>query len=152
MKDRYVQGLLAGIAGWPPQFIFTMIMHSGFDLVKLRFLDFAGVLAFNHKPHDFWESLFSVLIVIAMMGALGILFAMAIKVIASPHPLLKGGIFGGVCWFTIHVIATLFKVKGIYGVTNFNTAVLNLIASVIWGIALGGVLLLLNRKYGANHI
>lgn len=146
MKDRILQGMIAGIIGWLPQFIFTMIMYFGFHLVELRYLDFAGILAFNHKPQGVWESIFAESIVIGQMGGLGILFVLIIEVISSKNLLLKSGLYGGFTWFTIYLIAELFQVKGIYGVVDFKTSISNVIAAVIWGIALGGAFLLLKSK------
>ncbi len=48
LKDRLTQGFIAGVAGWPLQIIFTGTLFK-FHLTKLRFLDFAAVLTFNHK-------------------------------------------------------------------------------------------------------
>ena len=81
MKDRAIQGFIAGIVGWLPQLIFTQTMYWVFHLTKLQFYHFAGILAFSHKPHGFLESLFSEFIVVALMAALGILFALVIKII-----------------------------------------------------------------------
>jgi hypothetical protein len=146
-KDRIIQGFIAGIAGWLPTFIFSTAIYFGLHLLKLRFMDFAGLLAFNHKPHGLPESLFSELIVLGQMGVYGILFAFITKVIASPHPILKGGLYGGFMWFITYSLANFFKVKGIHGIVDFNTAFINLTASVIWGITLGGIFLVLDRQY-----
>jgi len=144
LKDRVIQGLIAGIVGWLPTFVFNMIVYFGFHLVKLRYLDFGGVLVFNRHPDGILELSFSELIVVVHMMLLGIFFAMLIKVIDSPHLRLKGGIYGGACWITIYVTVNLFKVKGIYGITDFSTAFFNFTASIIWGIMLGITYLFLN--------
>lgn len=151
MKDRIIQGIIAGIIGWAPQFVFTMAMYFGFHLVKLRFLDFAGILAFNHKPAGWLESIFSEVIVLLQMVGLGILFAWVIKIISHYNLVLKGAIYGGLTWFIIYVLAVLNKVKGIYGVVDFNTSVINLVGSIIWGLTLGWALLFLNRKYEVRN-
>ncbi|MGE5549432.1 MAG: DUF6789 family protein [Bacteroidota bacterium] len=148
MKDRVIQGFIAGIVGWLPTFIFSMTVYTGFHLTRIRFMDFGGVLAFSHRPHGFVEALFSESIVLFHMAGLGILYAMVMNVIANPHPLLKGGIFGGLSWFIIYTVVNVFRVKGIYGVTDFETAVLNLIGSIIWGITLGGAFSFLTQKHG----
>ncbi len=151
LKDRLGRGFAAGILGWLPTFVFSMAIDLGFHLLKLRFMDFAGILAFDHKPHGFWEALFSEAIVLAQMGALGMLFTLIIAIIARPHLLLKGGLYGGFTWFITYAMADLFKVTGIHGTVDFPTAFFNLIASVLWGTALGWALLWLNRKYDVQN-
>jgi hypothetical protein len=144
LKDRIIQGAIAGIVGWLPIFVFNMIVYFGFRLTKLRFMDFGGVLAFNHQPRGMIESIIAEFIVLLFMLWLGTIFAMLIKVIDNPHLRLKGGIYGGACWITIYVTVNLFKVKGIYGITDFSTAFFNFAASIMWGTILGITYLFLN--------
>ena len=114
MNDRFTQGFIAGIIGWLPQTIFTLTMFYGFHLIKLRYFDFAAVLAFSHKPQGLLQTLVSVLIAMAFLGMLGVGFSMLIKVISCQNILLKGSLYGAVGWFTIYSIVTIFKIKDLY--------------------------------------
>lgn len=87
----------------------------------------------------------------AQMAVYGILFALVIKVIANCNLLLKGGIYGGFCWFAAYVLADLYKVKGIHGIVDFNTAVINLTASVIWGVAMAWTFQFINQRYAIEN-
>ena len=133
--------------GWPVQLIFLQAMYF-VHATRLRFLDFAGILAFNHVPRGLSQSIFAEAIVLGQMGAFGLLFAWLIRLLSASCLVLKGGVFGGFCWFVIYATADLFKVKGIYGAVDFKTAVVNLLCSAIWGTVLGGAYLFLNRRYG----
>lgn len=93
MDDRLTQGFLAGIAGWLPQIIFTSIMFK-LHFTKLRYLDFAAVLTFNHKPQGFLEILFAEIVVIIFLGVLGREFSMLLKVVSSANLFFKGWLYG----------------------------------------------------------
>ena len=150
LKDRVIQGLIAGIAGWLPQMIYTFTVF-GFHLAKFRYLDFGAITAFSQKPHGVFEFVFAESLVLAMQGLLGIAFAMLIKVISNPNIILKGGLYGGILWVVIYSIFSLYKMKGIYGIIDFNTAIFHCIAAIIWGITMAGAFLFLNRKFDLKN-
>ena len=149
LNDRLTQGFLAGVAGWPPQIAFTAIMFK-LHFTKLRYLDFAAVLTFNHKPQGFFEVLFAEIVVIVFLGVLGIGFSMLLKVVSSENIFFKGWLYGTFMWFAIYTAMTMYELKHIYPVDT-NTAFSSLIAASIWSIAMVWVLLFLNRKYGVKN-
>ncbi|HEX3046431.1 MAG TPA: DUF6789 family protein [Bacillota bacterium] len=151
LKDRVIQGLIAGIAGSIPQLAFSLTVYWLFHFQKLQFYQFAGILAFNHRPIGLGEILFSESIVLGQMAVYGILFTQLLAIIARSNLLLKGAMFGGFCWYTTYVLATLYKTKGIHGVMDFPTAVTNLIASAIWGVAMAWIFQFLHRRYGIEN-
>lgn len=145
LGDRFTQGLLAGAIGWFPQACFTIPMYM-LHLTKARYMDFAAVLAFNHLPKGFLDSLLAEVVVIAFQAALGGIFAIWIKSVSSENILLKGGFYGGFAWFTIYAVTALYKLEGLYPL-GAGTALCSMIASVIYGVTLGWALLVINRKY-----
>ncbi|OJU14023.1 MAG: hypothetical protein BGN88_12830 [Clostridiales bacterium 43-6] len=147
MKDRFTIGFLSGLAGWLPQFLFMTAMYYVFHLTKLLYFDFAAIIAYGHKPQNWQETSFAVLIVIGFLGVLGAVFAFAIKIIQSPNILFKGAVFGAGDWFLIYAITYVFKVEGLYKQMDFPTAVINLIGGTIWGISTALMLVFLNRRY-----
>jgi hypothetical protein len=146
MEDRLTQGFIAGVAGWPPQIIFTVIMFK-LHFTKLRYLDFAAVLTFNHRPQGLFEVLFAEIIVINFLGVLGIGFTMLLKIVSSANLFFKGWLYGTFMWFVIYAAMTMYQLAHIYPVDT-KTALFSLIAASIWSIGMTGALLFLNRKYG----
>lgn len=149
MRDRFIQGLIAGVVGWAPQAAFTLTMY-GFRLTKLRFLDFAGVLAYGHHPRGFWDSLLAELVVLIMQAVFGAIFALLVKVISSEYLTIKGGLWGGVSWFIIYSLVTLYRVRDLFPITP-GTAAVNMVGSLIYGVAMGWSYQFLNRKYGLKN-
>jgi hypothetical protein len=149
LNDRLTQGFLAGVAGWLPQIVFTVIMFK-LHFTKLRFSDFAAVLTFNHKPQGFLEVLFAEIVVIVFLGILGIIFSMLLKVISSENIFFKGWLYGTFMWFAIYSTMTMYKLEHIYPVDT-NSALFSLITASIWSIVMTWVLLFLNRKYGVKN-
>jgi hypothetical protein len=149
MDDRLTQGFLAGAAGWPPQIVFTATMFK-LHFTKLRYLDFAAILTFNHKPQGIWEVIFAEIVVIIFLGVLGIGFSMLLKVVSSENLFFKGWLYGTFTWFAIYAAMTMYKLEHIYPVDT-RTALVSLIAAAIWSIGMTRVLLYLNRKYGVKN-
>ncbi|HEX3047444.1 MAG TPA: hypothetical protein VHY08_22015 [Bacillota bacterium] len=146
MNDRFTQGFIAGVIGWIPQELFTLIMFYGFHNVKFRYHDFAALIAFNYKPNNIWDTIFAELLVIIFVGFLGAGFSMLIKTIHSANLHFKGWAYGVIWWFMIYCAITLFTIKGIYQTIDSKTALINLIAACIWGVCMARVFLFLNRK------
>jgi hypothetical protein len=112
------------------QIILTAIMFK-LHFTKLRYLDFAVVLTFNHLPQGFLEILFAEIIVIIFLGVLGIVFYMLLKVVFSENIYIKGWLYGTFMWFAIYATMTMYKLEHIYPVDT-NTALFSLIAASIW--------------------
>lgn len=151
LNDRLTQGFIAGVAGWLPQMLFMQPMYWIFKLIKLQYLDYGAYLSFNHRPEGLSQFLFSEFTVVLFLGFLGVLFSMLIKIISSANLIFKGWLYGALLWFIIFSIFSLFKVNGVYGVIDYNTAIINLIGASIYGIGMSWTLLFLNGKYGVKN-
>ena len=149
LKDRLTQGFIAGTAGWPLQIIFTGTLFK-LHLTKLRYLDFAAVLTFNHTPQGWTEVLFAEAVVIIFMGVLGIVFSMLIKAVTSRNIFFKGWLYATFTWFIIYAIMTMYELKHIYPVDT-STALYSLITASIWSIGMTWTFLFLNRKFGVEN-
>lgn len=150
LNDRLTQGFLAGVAAWVPEALFTLPMYGLFHQVKLRYLDYAAILAWGNQPQDLLQTLFAEFVVMIFLGFLGIVFTMLIKAVFSENFVFKGWLYGAVVWFGIFSVFAFFKIKGIVGVVDFKTAFFNLVGASIWGIAISVNLLYLNRRYGVK--
>ena len=150
IADRFTQGVIAGVVGWFPQFIFMYLMHWA-HWSKFRYVDFAALITYNHRPQGIVQMLFSELIVILVASVLGAVFAMLIKAIHSPALLFKGSLYGAISWFLIYVAFALFKVEGIYGKPDFLTVFLNLAGVFIWGLSMSWALQIINRRFGVEN-
>lgn len=146
LKDRLTRGFIAGAAGWPPQIAFTATMFK-LRLTKLRYLDFAAVLTFNHRPQGWPEVLFAEAIVIIFLGVLGIIFSLLIPVLSSKNIFFKGWLYATFTWFAIYAAMTMYELKHIYPVDTM-TAFYSLVTASVWGIAMVGVFLFLDKKIG----
>jgi hypothetical protein len=144
LQDRFTLGTIAGAAGWIPQAVFTLSMYS-FHLTKLRYADFAAILAFNHRPQTVWDMILAELVVILFQMALGGVFAWWIGVVGGPNLLWKGAFFGGFAWFIIYTVTALYKLPGLYPIGS-ATALFNMISSLIYGVVMGWSYSFLTRK------
>lgn len=148
ITDRLTRGFISGLAGWPLELAFSLIM-SGLHLTKYRYLDFAAVLTYNHRPQGLGEVLFAEFVVLIFLGILGIGFSFVLKAVSSSNIYLKGWLYGTFVWFSIYVVMTIFQLKHIYPVDTM-TAASNLIAASFWSVTMTWTNLWLNRKYGVK--
>ncbi len=148
IKDRLTQGFISGLAGFPLQLVFMLIMHQ-LHLTKYHYADFAAVLTYNHRPEGLMETLFAEFVVLIFQGVLGIGFAFFLKAVSSANIFLKGWLYGTFVWFAIYAVMTIFQLKYIYPVDTL-TAASNLIAASIWSFGTTWAILFLNRKYGVK--
>lgn len=137
------------MAGWLPEAAFAHAMYW-LNLSKYRYLDFAAVLTYNHKPKGLLESIYAEIVVIIFMGILGIGFSMLTKAIFSKNIYLKAWLYGILAWFLIYAVITMYQLKYIYPVDT-GTSFVKLIAASIWGISMAWAYFRLNRKYGVQN-
>lgn len=135
LKDRFTRGFIAGAGAG----ILTSVLNSllyYLNFAKLRFLDFAAVMIFGHRPNNMGESLFAFIGQIGFYGLLGIVFLFIIPRISSSNLLLKSSIFGVTVWFSVYAVVVLYKIPELE-VVSLSTALSNFIVASIWGVLLG---------------
>jgi hypothetical protein len=150
IRDRFTQGLVAGIIGWVPYVTFILIMF-GLHLTKFRYMDFAAILAWGQRPNGFCQSVFAECIIGALVATLGGIFALFLKVISDRNIRIKGAIYGGAAWFILYSVTNLFKLEKIYGEVDFATAVSDMAGAIIYGVVMAWALWILNRRYGMEN-
>lgn len=149
MDDRVTQGFISGIGGALPEMIFTLTLY-GLHLIRFRYMDFAAILAFNHRPKGLFQSIIAEVIVWLFLGLLGAVFSLTTKHIASDNLVLKSALFGTYSWFFIYGIVTLYKVYPFYPIL-FPTSFAHLIGGLIWGFSMGWLYSLFNKKFGLKN-
>lgn len=73
IDDRTTQGFLAGVIGSVAEMFFILTMFFGFHFNKLRYMDFAAVFAFNHRPVGLFQSIIAEMLVYIFYGLLGVI-------------------------------------------------------------------------------
>jgi hypothetical protein len=146
MKDQFIVGFSAGAVGG----IFATLLSYPFYIFKLanrRLLDYAAALILGKLPHGILEIIFGELIHWGFSGAVGVLFAYLVnhKVITSKKLWLKGWAFGLGLWFLINILTTINKVENLT-VVSVRTAIINAVASSIFGIIMAIVFNWINNK------
>jgi hypothetical protein len=133
--DHFMSGLIVGsISGTLTNFVDIFLV----DFLKygqVRFMDYAGLLAFGRQFHSFPENLLAFFIQIGLSATLGVLFVCILGKISTKYLLLKGVFFSLNFWYFIFALVLLFKVPYVL-VLSFEGAVENLITSFLFGVFL----------------
>lgn len=145
MKDRFMNGLVAGIVAGFAQIIVSafliLILHFG----NLGFSDFAGIMIYGRKPKELSEYLFAILVHLGYAGSVGIAFSFLLQHISKRYLWVKGIYFGLGIWFFSYAITLLFKVPGLMGI-SFESAASNLIGACAYGFTLAWAINKLKRQ------
>ncbi len=135
MKDRFMNGLVAGIVAGFAQSITSafliIILHFG----NLAFTDFAGTMIYGRKPTAVNEYLFAMLAHLGYAGSVGIAFSFLLQYMSKEYLWAKGIYFGLGIWFFSYVITLLFKVPGLIRI-SFESAASNAIGACVYGLTL----------------
>ncbi|MGQ9779044.1 MAG: hypothetical protein ACUVRM_04075 [Bacillota bacterium] len=71
MRDRFMRGLLAGVAGGIVASLVNGLLVFIFKIGEFVFWDFAGIIILGRKPHGFWERAFAELVHLSFLGDWG---------------------------------------------------------------------------------
>ncbi|HBE78041.1 MAG TPA: hypothetical protein DDW65_09730 [Firmicutes bacterium] len=133
--DHFIPGLIVGgISGTLTNFVDIILV----DFVKygqVRFMDYAGLLAFGRQFHGFPENLLAFFIQMGLFATLGVLFICILSKVSTKYLLIKGIFFSLNFWYFIFALVLLFKVPYVL-VLSFKGAVENLISSFLFGVFL----------------
>jgi hypothetical protein len=77
-EDRFFQGFVAGSIGWVAQAAFVIPLHA-LHISKFAFFHYAAALGWGKGLQGILTTLFAELIVFAMQGTFGSLFALLTK-------------------------------------------------------------------------
>lgn len=144
LRDRLVAGFIAGAAGGIAMNVFVEIAWL-LNLTQVRYLDWAAVLLYGHRPHAFGEVAFAQIVQIVFTGILGIAFAYLIPLISSHHYLFRGLIFGLTAWFLIYSVTLLY---GLHTIVQLEllTTVVDFVGSAVFGLVLAATLYAIEKK------
>lgn len=143
LEDRFTRGIIASLFG--AIIITAPNLVLGHYLGIMRYLDFASILIYGHKPQSGLEAVFGFVVAYLFLATLGGIFAYVITGITSMNLLLKGGLFGALIWFVSYTITLLFKVPELADIP-LKSAFFNLVSGIVWGISMAYALLWLDRR------
>lgn len=144
MKDRYMNGFIAGLCGGVAataiNLLFIELLHFG----SLRYGDFAGIIVFGHRPKAVLELAIAYFSYFGYASTLGIVFAYFIPYLSPHYYYFKSLHYGAAIWFISYAVTMLFKVPDLIKISD-STATVNLLASVVYGLVLAWLLRKLER-------
>ena len=146
MKDRFLIGFFAGVIGGLAAALISIPLYM-LKIAKFRLIDFSAILILGKAPHGTMEIIFGILLHWGFSGAVGVFFAYLVnrKIITDKNLWFKGWFFGLGFWFLINIATTIFKVPNISAVP-VGTAIVNALASSLFGIMMGLSFKWLNNK------
>ncbi|MFZ5898355.1 MAG: hypothetical protein ACOYU7_04095 [Bacillota bacterium] len=74
IKDRLTRGFIAGLAGGLSINIISFVSYYT-NVGELRFLDWAGIMLYGFRSHNFWSQAFAQVVQLLKVGILGVAFA-----------------------------------------------------------------------------
>ena len=146
IQDRLVAGFLAGVAGGIVMNTYVQIAWF-LNVTQVRYLDWAAVLLYGHRPHGVGDAIFAQIVQIVFTGILGILFAYLIPLITSRYYLFRGFIFGLSVWFLIYSFTLLYDLQGIVPL-ELLTAAVDFFGAGIYGLVVAAFLHLIDKRVG----
>lgn len=148
MRDRFVRGLLAGLAGGVAAIVVSLLLKDALRFGTLHFYDISGVMIFGRKPRGLAEALFAETGHLGFSATIGIALAYLFPRMKSTHLWIKGLFFGAAVWFAVYAITILFKVPEVQE-ADLSTAIGNLAESAVYGLVTVWVLKKLDRRLAA---
>lgn len=134
IQDLSIRGFVAGVMGSIVEMVFTLMMYYS-GISKYRFMDFAGIITFNHRPDGILEMIIAEASVWIFCGVLAVGFVYLIKAISTRSIIFKGVIYGISSWFLIYGIVTIFRIDGLYP-SDFPTSATHLLGGLIYGMSM----------------
>lgn len=145
MNDRLTKGFIAGIAGGIAMNIFGFLDYYVFHGTTFRFLDWSAVLLYGARTESFWGNVFALIANILFTSFLGVIFAHIVVKFEDRSYLFKGWYFGTLCWLSIYSVDFLLKLHDMTSIP-VKTGISNFVGSSIFGLVLGKVLWLMDKK------
>ena len=148
MRDRFIDGCLAGLLAGIIANIYSYASYHLLHLTSMRYVDFAGIMIFGNLPRGPEELILAQLAQLFFSSFLGVGFSLFLSKLTFRNFLFKGWYYGCVFLFGIYILTTLFKVPGLTQI-NFGTAASNVVAASIFGLTLAPIY---RRLRAVNHI
>lgn len=145
VRDRLTRGFAAGLLGGIAMNITNLTSFYILNWTDVRFLDWAAVLLYGHRPANFLETAFALGGQLFFAGLVGIIFAHLLPKVTSGHYLLKGWIYGLFIWFSTFSLAIMFRLPTLATI-GFDTASSTLIGASVYGLVLAEAMRRLDQK------
>lgn len=122
----------------------SLVFHHT-KLTSLPFWKWAAIMILGKEPAGISDLILALASHLFFTGILGIIFAYLILWLNPAYLLFKGVVYALAVWFFIYGLTLLFKVKGTVPI-NYSTALGNITGAILYGLTLGALLLLFERK------
>lgn len=142
--DKIFKGITAGIIAAVIMNLINLILFYNFHLIKIRFLDWAGLIMLGSLPQSKAAIIYSLLIHICWTGTLGIIFNYILIQISHQAVIIKGGLYAFLLTFIFRSLAVLFQMQTLAN-SNLTTSIANTLTSLTWGLILGALLYIFNN-------
>lgn len=142
--DRFMRGAVAGLTAGIGKEVWTILSKSlGFG--KISFIDWMAVMEFGFLPKDVLHLALATFSHLVILSALGVGFAYLVPHIETGYLVIKGIMYSLIVGTIFYVIPILYKMPYI-GKPGVDTALSNLVGSIIYGALLAVVLGRLSNK------
>lgn len=144
IDDRVTRGVIAGIAGAVVQDIYSYAIRI-FGLADRIYMDYARAMIL-YKPYK--GLLASIVSFLGHMMAdilFAVVFVYIINKTSSRYYLFKGLVYGGIIWYLLIGLGTLFRLP-VFTVAPPKTAFALFIGALIYGLVISYVLKLLEVR------
>lgn len=135
MKDRFVDGLIAGVVAAIVAGGFNLVLNSIFDVRAKHFIDFAEVMLFGHKAHNWTEFGVAFVGYAIFSGIIGIVYGYSLPAFSHRYHLLKGVFVSLAIWFLVFSLVQLAKHPHFTG-NSLYTTIMNFASAAVFGLVL----------------
>lgn len=144
--DRFMRGAVAGFVAGVVKDIWTLgSKFLGFG--EISFIDWMAVMEFGRLPNESLHLVLATFSHLVILSALGVGFAYLVPHIETGYLVAKGIMYSLIVGTILYVIPILYKMPYI-GRPGADTALSNLIGSIIYGALLAVVLQRLSKVRG----
>lgn len=144
--DRFMRGAVAGLAAGIVKDLWTLGSKTlGFG--EISFIDWMAVMEFGRLPNESLHFILATFSHLVILSALGVGFAYLVPHIETGYLVAKGIMYSLIVGTVLYVIPILYKMPYI-GRPGADTALSNLIGSIIYGALLAIVLQRLSKVRG----
>jgi hypothetical protein len=134
-EDTFFRGAFCGAVAGVLKDIFDLIFYF-FTAKEIFFWSFASVVAFDQLPKDLFMNIIAVILEIIFSAFLGIVFALIVPKMKTPHFLFMGIFYGSMVWFFIRAIIVSYKIIELKQPPTAIRPVITWILSMIFGVIL----------------
>ncbi|MEW6448762.1 MAG: hypothetical protein AB1426_11900 [Bacillota bacterium] len=148
LKDLFTAGFAAGVtAGIAAE----LVDHVAFilDFAALRYVEWAGIVVFGHKPHGPGEFIIAQSLQLFFSGIVGIIFAYLLLLVTNKNLLFKGWVYAILSWFALRGLAKTCNLSMLD--LDFATALANIVNVSVYGLLLASLMHWLQKRYGSGN-